>query len=188
MRSYETMVVVSGELGEGSAALMSRLEGVVRSEGGTYETTHDWGTRKLAYPIRRQADGRYYLMEYQAEPGTVQELERTMRITEGVLRFISVQQEHTGLPVERERIIERDRGGDRDRPGDRHRGERALSDFRTTGVTEKLAGGPARPRPPLVLTPAVTNPAAGAAPDPAPDDSPGEPVAEPTPEKEKSDG
>ena len=115
MRSYETMVVVSGEIGEESAALMSRFEGVVRSEGGTYETTHDWGTRKLAYPIRRQANGRYYLMEYQAEPGTVQELERTMRITEGVLRYISVQQEHTGLPVERERIIERDRGGDRDR-------------------------------------------------------------------------
>ena len=169
MRPYETMVVVSNTADEESAALIKRLETVVESEGGKLDTTHDWGMRKLAYPIRRQADGRYYLMEYQAEPAAVHELERTMRITESVLRYISVQQDHTGLPVERER--ERDgefAGGDRyrgdrrsddrrsddRRSEDRPRREAPLSEFRSTGVTEELASATPAAEPAVEPAPA----------------------------------
>ena len=53
--------------------------------------------------FRSRADGRYFLIEYQAEGDAVAEVERTLRITDGVLRYISVQQDHTGLPQPRVR-------------------------------------------------------------------------------------
>ncbi len=98
MRPYETLIVLSNELGEGQQPLLERLYSVIQSGGGTIDASRDWGNRRLAYPIRRQSDGHYYLLEYQAEPAVVQELERTLRISDGVLRYMSVQQEHTGLP------------------------------------------------------------------------------------------
>ncbi len=98
MRPYETLIVLSNELGDGQQALLERLHGVIQAGGGRIDASRDWGNRRLAYPIRRQSDGHYYLIEYQAEPPVVQELERTLRISDGVLRYLSVQQEHTGLP------------------------------------------------------------------------------------------
>jgi small subunit ribosomal protein S6 len=80
-----------------------RFEAVIRDNGGTLDATHDWGSRRLAYTIRKKADGHYFLFEYTAEAPVVSELERTLRITESVLRYMTVQQEHTGLPPARVR-------------------------------------------------------------------------------------
>ena len=103
MRPYETLVVLRTDLGEEAAKLLSRFETVIVSEGGSIDEKRDWGVRDLAYPISKQRQGHYHLLEYQAEPTTVKELERNLRIVEGVLRFVSVQQEHTGLPEPRVR-------------------------------------------------------------------------------------
>jgi len=103
MRPYETMVVLSNELGENKKPLVERLEQVIRNNGGSVDATHDWGNRKLAYVIAKQHEAQYFLLEYQAEPLAVAELERTLRISEGVLRYMSIQQEHTGLPPVRQR-------------------------------------------------------------------------------------
>ena len=103
MRPYETMVVLSNELGDNKKSLVERLEQVIRNNGGSIDATHDWGNRKLAYVIGKQHDAQYFLFEYQAEPLAVAELERTLRISEGVLRYMSIQQEHTGLPPVRQR-------------------------------------------------------------------------------------
>ena len=101
MRPYETLIVLSKTLGTEMEGLLERVRGVVTSRGGAIDANHDWGIRRLAYPIRNQDDGHYHLLEYQADGETVFELERTLRITDGVLRFVSVQQEHTGLPEPR---------------------------------------------------------------------------------------
>ena len=103
MRPYETMVVLSGTLGTESQALLERLENLITASGGRLDARRDWGVRKLAYPIKKHSDGHYYLIEYHADGALVAELERNLRITDGVLRFISVQQEHTGLPEPRQR-------------------------------------------------------------------------------------
>ena len=103
MRPYETMVVLSNELGENKKALVERLEQVIRNNGGSVDTTHDWGNRRLAYTIAKQHDAHYYLFEYAAEPAVVAELERTLRISDGVLRYMSIQQDHRGLPPVRQR-------------------------------------------------------------------------------------
>ena len=81
MRPYETMIVLSSELGAQAAELVKRAEGVVRSGGGTIDGNHRWGLRRLAYPIKKQSQGDYYLLEYTAGPEVVKELERTLRIT-----------------------------------------------------------------------------------------------------------
>lgn len=103
MRPYETLVVLRTDLGEEASRLLSRFESVIVGQGGNVEEKRDWGVRQLAYPIGKQKQGHYHLFEYQADPQTVKELERNLRIVEGVLRFVSVQQEHTGLPEPRVR-------------------------------------------------------------------------------------
>ncbi len=109
MRPYETLVVLSTELGEKAPELMSRFESIIRDGGGRLDANHSWGLRELAYPVKKQSQGNYHLLEYSAAPEVVGELERTMRITEGVVRFMSVQQEHTGLPEDRRREPTRER-------------------------------------------------------------------------------
>jgi len=103
MRPYETLIVLSPTLGGDTQPLIDRVQEVIRSRGGQIDASHDWGSKRLAHPIQKQTDGRYFLIEYQAEGDAVAEVERTLRITDGVLRYISVQQEHTGLPQPRVR-------------------------------------------------------------------------------------
>jgi small subunit ribosomal protein S6 len=117
MRPYETLIVFSTLLGDEATALRERFVSVVKDNGGTVDAELDWGVRRLAYPILDQSDGRYLLLEYQAEPAVVAELERTLRIADGVLRYISVQQDHTGLPKERPVDPPRDRDYRDDRRG-----------------------------------------------------------------------
>jgi len=139
MRPYETLIVLSPVLGSETQPLIDRVQEVIRSRGGQIDASHDWGSKKLAHPIQKQADGRYFLIEYQAEGDVVAEVERTLRITDGVLRYISVQQEHTGLPQPRARESYR-------------REETPLSEMRSTGVDPEAASeeqpAPASEQPP----------------------------------------
>ena len=131
MRPYETLIVLNSGLGDETAKLVSRFETIIRNEGGTLDASRDWGVRDLAYPIHKNRQGRYFLLEYQAEPNAVKELERNLRIIEGVLRFVSVQQEHTGLPEPR---VQRDYGDRRDVP---------LHEMHSSSVEEPSAAGAA---------------------------------------------
>ena len=103
LRPYETLVLLSNELGDSQKALIERLEQLIRQNGGTLDASHDWGNHRLCYTIGKQNDAHYFLLEYQAEGPLVAEIERTLRISDGVLRYMSLQQEHTGLPQPRPR-------------------------------------------------------------------------------------
>jgi small subunit ribosomal protein S6 len=103
LRAYETLILLSNELADNQKALVERLEQLIRQNGGTLDATHDWGNRRMAYTIGKQSDAHYYLLEYQAEGPLVAEVERTLRISDGVLRYMSLQQDHTGLPQPRVR-------------------------------------------------------------------------------------
>lgn len=127
MRAYETMVILD-PTAPGSGELVDRFVAVIEREGGTMDNRLDWGMRRMTYEVGGKTHAHYWLLEYQAGAELVKELERNMRISEGVLRYMSVQQDHTGLPEPKpERIDDRgDRGerGDRDRDRDRDRGPR----------------------------------------------------------------
>jgi small subunit ribosomal protein S6 len=165
MRPYETLVVLSSSLGSEQQPLIKKLEDLIKSSGGTLDESRDWGSKKLAYQIQKQSDGHYYLIEYQAEGDLVSELERTLRITDGVLRFSTVQQEHTGLPEPRQREMPR-----RDVPLSEMRGDRGP---RPDGPRRDAPNGP----PPAADPAATPAPEATAAPEPEPAAAPEAPAA-----------
>jgi small subunit ribosomal protein S6 len=76
---------------EGRETLLGNLSGALESEQGRIIIADHWGMRDLAYPVRKQMRGYYVRLEY-AAPGTaVAELERNIRIADGVFKFMTVQ-------------------------------------------------------------------------------------------------
>ena len=57
------------------------------SSGGSIVSDHDWGTRALAYEIRHRTDAEYHLLQFHGSPELLANLQRTLRIADGVLRF-----------------------------------------------------------------------------------------------------
>lgn len=93
MRPYELMVLLSARL-EGDEAvetLLSRVEKMITEGGGTVKAIDRWGRRRLAYEIDGMTEGYYAVFQFDAEPSAVAELNRVLRITEGIVRHIIVR-------------------------------------------------------------------------------------------------
>jgi small subunit ribosomal protein S6 len=88
VRSYEIMFIAHPDLDDASlTALIDRAKSWVTNSGGQVTQTDLWGRRRLAYPIRKQTEGQYILMQTQMLPTGTSEVERNMRLTEQVMRF-----------------------------------------------------------------------------------------------------
>jgi small subunit ribosomal protein S6 len=68
------------------AKILSDVEAMI-TNGGTVVGKHDWGPRTMAYEIRHKADAEYHLIQFHATPELLANLQRTLRITDGVMRF-----------------------------------------------------------------------------------------------------
>jgi len=91
-RSYELMLILSPELDEAATeALLERIRGYLAQAKATVTSFNTWGLRRLAYPIKRQKEGRYYLVNFTAEPRLVKEFERNLLLAEGVLRELVIR-------------------------------------------------------------------------------------------------
>jgi len=88
MRPYEVMVILDPSLDERTVApsLEKYLNGVVVKDGGTVENLDVWGRRRLAYEVKKNAEGIYAVINLTAEPKTVQELDRQLGLNESILR------------------------------------------------------------------------------------------------------
>ena len=87
--SYETLFVVSGNLGEEAyKALEEKFVNLV-NENASDVTVDEWGKRRLAYPINYITDGYYVLVSFKSEPSFPLELERVFGITEGIIRYMT---------------------------------------------------------------------------------------------------
>lgn len=93
MRRYETIFIANPDLSEEDQnALQEKVRSIVASFKGELVKLEDWGLRKLSYQIRKSSRGRYFLVDYLAEaPALVRELERTLRLNDGVLKFLTVK-------------------------------------------------------------------------------------------------
>jgi small subunit ribosomal protein S6 len=92
MHRYETLFVLHPELPEAQVReTIDRVKRLIEGMDGQVTETQDWGMRDLAYPIRKQPRGMYVLIHYTARPEVVKELERTMKLADEILRFISVR-------------------------------------------------------------------------------------------------
>ncbi|HVO28265.1 MAG TPA: 30S ribosomal protein S6 [Candidatus Margulisiibacteriota bacterium] len=92
MHRYETLFVLHPEIPEAQVReTMDRVRRLIEGMDGQVAEVQDWGIRELAYPIRKQPRGTYVLAQYSARPDVVKELERTLKLADEVLRFISVR-------------------------------------------------------------------------------------------------
>ena len=92
MRKFETLLLLSPELSaESREGIVSALTGVIEREKGAMLTVDNWGMRDLAYPVRKLMRGFYVRLEYQGPAQIVAELERNIRITDGIFKFVTVK-------------------------------------------------------------------------------------------------
>ncbi len=91
MTQYETMMVVHPERGPRVKEFIERFQKVIEGQSGTAVHVEEWGLRDLAYRIEKQGKGYYTLFHYQGTGQTVQELERNLKLTDGILRYMTVR-------------------------------------------------------------------------------------------------
>ena len=86
---YEVLYIINPTLGEESiAARVEKLKAMVEAEG-TLSNIDTWGKRRLAYEINDLTEGYYVLMNFESKPEFPAELERVMKITDGILRCLT---------------------------------------------------------------------------------------------------
>lgn len=91
-RTYELMFIVRPDMvEEDQDKLISTLESAVTSSGGHVKSVEKMGKRRLAYMVRRFHDGIYVLLTVEGGGGLIHELERRLRVTEPVIKFITVR-------------------------------------------------------------------------------------------------
>ncbi len=89
MRRYELMLVLKPDApDERAAAVIDRTTRYVVASGGQIVKVAPWGRRRLAYPIDRYRDGSYHIIVFEAPAETIAEMERSLHITEDVLRYL----------------------------------------------------------------------------------------------------
>ena len=87
MRHYELMVILNPDLEEKTVQpTLDQFLGVIRDGGGTVEKIDIWGRRRLAYEIDKRWEGIYAVVDLNAEPATVKELDRQLNLSESVMR------------------------------------------------------------------------------------------------------
>ena len=91
-RTYELMFIVRPDMtDEDLDKLIATLQSVVPASGGTLKSVEKMGKRRLAYTVRRFHDGIYVLMVVEGGGPVMHELERRLRVTEPVIKFLTVR-------------------------------------------------------------------------------------------------
>jgi small subunit ribosomal protein S6 len=91
MRSYEHIFIVHPDVaGEEYTAVLDKFKGILAEQGANILKLEEWGSRKLAYPVKKQGRGTYVLMVFEGGPGVVTEFERRLRLDEKIIKFQTV--------------------------------------------------------------------------------------------------
>jgi small subunit ribosomal protein S6 len=94
MRNYELMYIVKPELDEEQlTGVIEKFANLIAANGGEVVSTDKWGKRRLAYEIKDYREGVYILVNFKGEAGTAQELDRVMKITDDILRFMIINKD-----------------------------------------------------------------------------------------------
>jgi small subunit ribosomal protein S6 len=108
-RDYELGFIISPEVSEEQTrSILDRLGQIVAQHGGQVVKINQWGRRRLAYPIERHRDGYYVFIDMILTPETVAELERTLKVSEIVLRYMLTKRDAKAVQKEREEREERE--------------------------------------------------------------------------------
>src|SRR5215472_7354353 len=92
MRKYETVFIIRPDVGEEDTdKLITQMQGVVSGAGGKIEKVEKMGRRRLAYRVARQREGFYVLFVLEGGGDTIKELERRLKVTDAVIKYMSVR-------------------------------------------------------------------------------------------------
>ena len=115
-RIYEVMFILRPDMPEDEMEkLISNLEGSVTSGGGTVKTER-MGRRRLAYTVRKFQEGVYVLQTVEGSGQVVHELERRLRVTEPVIKFLTVRVDEEQKRLEKMRKLRESRGKRKPQP------------------------------------------------------------------------
>jgi small subunit ribosomal protein S6 len=153
MRTYEELFIVRPDATpEEVDPFIEQLKTVITRTGGTLDKADRWGVRKLAYRLLKYNEGQYILLQFNAEPETVKEIERRLRVADFVLKFITVRID------ERLKRIEK-----RKKARDKRAARRPAPAVSAPAVTSPSL--PAEPAPPVPGAPGAAAPPSAARPE-----------------------
>ena len=93
MNKYESIIIINPNVDEeGMKALISRFTDLINTDGKV-EKVDELGKRKLAYEVKKNTEGFYVVFYFEANTSLIAELERNYRITDEVIKFMTVKQE-----------------------------------------------------------------------------------------------
>jgi small subunit ribosomal protein S6 len=105
-RTYEVMFIVRPDMEDAEVdKLIAGLENTITQGGGAVKSTEKLGRRKLAYVVRKFTDGSYVLLVVHADGALVAEVERRLRVTEPVIKFITVRTDEEEKRVQKIKAI-----------------------------------------------------------------------------------
>lgn len=149
MRVYEELFIVKPDAPtEEVDAYIGQVKEVISAAGGSIEKEEKWGNRKLAYRVQKFAEGGYVLLQFTATPETIHEIERRMRVTDMVIKFITVRIDEKMKKIEKRR---------------KHREKRAARKPPPPVAAPSVPTMPAEPAAAIPGAPAPAMPAAPAA-------------------------
>lgn len=101
MVDYEGVFIIDAKLGEKEVEeVMVGVEEVIGKNEGKVEKRDSWGKKNLAYEIRKRKEGFYFVVNFQAEPRTIRELEKPYRLNEAILRHLILRRTQSGKRAE----------------------------------------------------------------------------------------
>lgn len=93
MNKYESVIIIGQNVAEdGIKAIIARFTDLINTEGKV-EKVEEMGKRKLAYDIGKNTEGYYVVFNFEAKPELIAELERNYRITDDIIKFITIRLE-----------------------------------------------------------------------------------------------
>ena len=156
MRIYEELFIAKPDAPDEEVdAFIETMKTTVSNAGGTVDKVEKWGKRKLAYKVDRYREGAYVLFQFSAGPETVKEFERRLRVSDLVIKFLTVRIDETLKRLEK-------RKKDRDKRA--HRKSIAAPAAPQPSVAQQMMGEGA----PAPAMPGLPNQAAKDAPTPGP--------------------
>ena len=101
-RTYEILFIADPDLSEADVdTLTTTVQGFAEKEGAAVKKVEKWGKKRLAYTIKKQKEGYYVLLEVEGLASMVAEVERRMRVTDGILKHITVRTDEELRKAER---------------------------------------------------------------------------------------
>jgi len=88
MRTYETVLIVNPQIvGDEYTAVIEKFKGVLTDQNAEILKVDEWGTKRLAYPVKKCEQGTYVMINFNAENVVIKEFERRMRLDDAVIKF-----------------------------------------------------------------------------------------------------